>query len=196
MKIFLTSQANMVLDKIVAELDRPANEMSVVFIPTAGDPYGDDKPWMDADRNKLIELGFKVTDFDLKNKTESEVREALNKVNVIFVAGGNTFYLLEKIKASGFDKIINELKNSDKIYIGSSAGSCAAGPDIEPISDLDEPEVAKLESTESLGLVDFVVLPHANKEKYAEVQKEVIKKYGDKYKIVQIRDEEYITRNV
>ena len=192
MKLFLTSAANKVLDKIVSMLDKPARGMSVAFVPTAGDSYGDNNPWMKADRNKLIELGFKVTDFDLKGKTEHEAREALAKVDAIFVAGGNTFYLLEKMRACGFDKVINDLKSSDKIYIGSSAGSCVAGPDIEPIAVFDDPSAAQLESTYGLGLVDFVVLPHAGKEKYAEVQANVIKDFSNKYKIIQITDEQFL----
>lgn len=192
MKLFLTSQANMVLDKIVSMLDKPANQLTVAFIPTAGDLYGDNKPWMDADRDKLVELGFKVEDFDIKDKNQNEVKEELFKSDVIFVAGGNTFYLLEKMIKSGTDKVINELKDSDKIYIGSSAGSCIVGPDIKPIAVFDDPSEAQLESSHALGLVDFVVLPHAGKEKYAPIQNKVVKDFADKYKIIQITDEQMI----
>jgi len=194
MKIFLTSSANMVLDKMLPELPLPARNFKVLFIPTASDPYGENTPWMDADRNKLIDIGFNVTDFDLKNKTDNETREAINKSDIIFVGGGNTFYLLEKMKASGFDIIINEFKDSDKIYIGSSAGSCVAGPDIEPIAVLDDPNEAQLGTTKSLSLVDFIVLPHANNPKYFGLQEKVKKEFGDKYKIIQIRDEEYLNK--
>jgi len=195
MKLFLTSQASMVLDKIVSIIDKPANQLSVVFIPTAGNPYGEDKPWMDADRDKLKELGFKVTDFDINGKNEDEVRGKLSKTDIIFVAGGNTFYLLEKMRKSGTDKVINELKNSDKIYIGSSAGSCIAGPDIEPLTAFDDPSKAQLESSKALGLVDFVVLPHAGKEKYALIQDKILKDFGQKYKIIQITDTEMLDNN-
>ncbi|MEI6498807.1 MAG: Type 1 glutamine amidotransferase-like domain-containing protein [bacterium] len=195
MKLFLTSQANMVLDKIVSMIDKPASQLSVVFIPTAGNPYGEDKPWMDADRDKLDELGFKVMDFDIDGKSEDDVREKLSEADVIFVAGGNAFYLLEKMRNSGTDKVINELKGSDKIYIGSSAGSCIAGPDIESLAAFDDPSKAQLKSSKALGLVDFVVLPHAGKDKYAPIQGKILKDFSDKYKIIQITDTEMLDKN-
>lgn len=190
MKIYLTSQANLVLDKITADLPKKPNEYKLAFIPTAGDLY-EEKPWQEADRAKLIELGFGVEDFDLKNKTESEVRSCLKNIDIIFVAGGNTFYLLQKANESGFAKVIKELKNSDKIYIGSSAGSCIAGPDIEAIAQIDDPQDAPgLESTKAFGLVDFVVIPHYGKDKYLPIQEKIIKEFGEKYKLVPLRDEE------
>jgi len=41
MKIFLTSSAYLVLDKMLPELPAPAENFKVLFIPTAADPYGD-----------------------------------------------------------------------------------------------------------------------------------------------------------
>jgi len=192
MNIFLTSQASKVLDKIVPMLEKTASEMSVAFIPTAGDVYGDVKPWMYEDRGKLVELGFKVIDFNISGKTEKEVKEVLESVDVIFIAGGNTFYLLERMRQCGADKIIKELVQNGKIYIGSSAGSCVAGPNIEPIAVFDDPSVVQLKSTEGLGLVDFVVLPHADNPKYAEIQEKVMKDFREKYNIKKITDEEWI----
>jgi len=193
MKIYLTSIASSVLEKIVPELPKKPSEMKVAFIPTAADTYGaDNRPWLDADRAKFVELGFQLEDFDLKNKTEDEVRAALSKSDIIFVAGGNTFYLLEKIKQSGFDKVLRELKASEKIYIGSSAGSIIVGPNIEPLKSLNHSEEANLDNYDAIGLVDFVVLPHWGKEKYAAKQEAVIKEFGKKYKLKPIKDGEMV----
>ena len=189
MKIFLTSSANLVLDKIAESLSKNPNEYKVAFVPTAGDPY-EERKWQEEDRAKLIEIGFKVEDFDLKEKTESEVREYLKNIDIIFVAGGNTFYLLEQANKSGFSKVIQELKNTDKIYIGSSAGSCIAGPDLEPIESIDDPQEANLDSTKAFGLVDFVVIPHFGRDKYLPIQEEIIKVFGKKYKIIPLTDSE------
>lgn len=124
---------------------------------------------------------------------ENDVRNTLSKVDVIFVAGGNCFYLLQKANESGLTSIIKELKGSDKIYIGSSAGSCVAGPDLEPIAPIDEPEKAKLDSTKAFGLVPLVVLPHHGNPKYDIVHEKVIEEFGDKYKIITLTDEQFIS---
>ena len=189
MKLFLTSVASKTLDKIVPLLPKPPKELKVAFIPTAGDTYKE-KPWMEEDREKLVDLGFNVADFDLKGKTESQIEKALSKVDIIFVAGGNTFYLLEKTKQSGFDKVVKKLVKNGTIYVGSSAGSILAGPNIEPVKILDDPQKARLDSFEGLGLVDFVILPHYGKEKY-KIDK-IIKEYGNKYQLIPITDDQLV----
>lgn len=191
MKLFLASNASEVLDKIVSLLDSKPEELKVAFVPTAGDPY-EQTPWIDEDRKKLTDKVFSVFNLDLKSKTESDLREDLKGVDIIFVAGGNTFYLLEKAKKSGFDKVVKDLVNKDVIYIGSSAGSVLVGPDIEPVKIFDDPDEAELESSEGLNLVDFVVLPHYQKEKYSKYHQKVIKEYGEKYKLVPITDKQFI----
>jgi dipeptidase E len=47
------------------------------------------------------------------------------------------------------------------IYVGTSAGALLAGPDLAPAAAEDNRAAApELESTRSLGLVDFTILPH------------------------------------
>ena len=193
MKLFLTSQASRVLDKIVPLLPKPAQELKLAFIPTAGDPYGDNKPWMDADRAQLVALGFKVEDFDLKNKTENETRKTLAKFDVIFAAGGNTYYLLNEVRKSGFDKVIKELVAQGVIYIGSSAGSYITSPTIEAAGwkHADRNTVG-LKDLTALGLVNFIVTCH-----YTDAVKEAIEvgKKTAKYPVAVLTDEQFIVSN-
>lgn len=185
--LYLTSQASKTMSKLIPFLkDKPEN-LRVAFIPTAADPYAS-KPWMEEDRDRLSELGFKVFEVDIKDRTEKELRGELKDIDIIFVAGGNTFYLLEKARKSGFEELVKELVGNGVLYIGSSAGSVIAGPNIEAVQDFDDPKEAELNSTIGFGLVDFVVLPHFKNPKYAPLQEAVIKKFGEKYKIVPITD--------
>jgi len=168
-KLFLTSSAFNMMDKIAPMFGKPAQGLKIAFIPTAGDPYGDDKPWMDADRQKLVDLGFDVFDFDLKEKNEEEVNTALLKADIIFVAGGNTFYLLDKVRKSGFDKVCKKLVNEGKIYIGSSAGSYLACPTIEAASWKNaDKNIVNLTDLTALNLVNFLIIAHFE-EKYRQV---------------------------
>jgi dipeptidase E len=190
MNIFLTSQAARVMDEVVKKFPRPQKGMKLAFIPTAGDPYGGNKPWMDADRAKLVDLGFEVEDFDLKGKTEAEVREALEKVDVIFVAGGNTFHLLNEANKSGFSKVVPELVKKGTIYIGSSAGSYIACPSIVHAGwkHADRNQVG-LKDLTGLGLVDFLVVCH-----YESKWKEIVEagRKSTPYPVRAITDEEFI----
>lgn len=190
MNIFLTSKASRVMAKVAVMLPRPAKELKLAFIPTAGDPYGDDKPWMDADRAMLVGLGFKVEDFDLKNKTEDETRKTLSKYDVIFVAGGNTFYLLNEANKSGFVKVARELVGAGKIYIGSSAGSYLACPTIEAADwKHADRNIVNITNWSALGLVNFIITAH-----YSPEWEEAVRdgKKASKYKVYTLTDSQFI----
>jgi len=191
MKLFLTSSADVVLPKIVQHLPKAPQDLSVAFIPTAAKPYLI-APWVSLDRRKLNQLGFNVTTLDLHNKTKDQVTSALSNVDIVFVAGGNTFYLLEKARECGLDMVLDELLPKGLIYIGSSAGSILVGPDIEPIKIFDNPGSAKLRASTGLNFVDFIVLPHYGRDKYKSHHQKVIDDYGDKYKLIPLRDDQFI----
>jgi len=163
----------------------------VAFIPTAADPYKD-KWFIEEDRNKLNEKGFNVKDVDIKGKTEQELLQELKDADIIFVAGGNTFYLMEKVRESGFNKIVKEFVEKGIVYVGSSAGATLAGPNIEPVKPFDDPsEAPGLKSFEGLNLVDFIILPHLE-EKNKQQYETIIKEYENKYKIIPITDYEAV----
>jgi dipeptidase E len=167
-KLFLASYAVVVLDLIKSLLPRPASELTVAFIPTAGDPY-EDHSFIDVEMQKLKDQGFKVINVDLKNQNQESLRKALENVDVLLVAGGNTFYLLDHVRKSGFDKLLPTLLDQGVIYIGSSAGSVLCCPTIEGAKRFDDPAAAPdLVDFTGLNLIDKIILPHVQKEKYAE----------------------------
>ena len=195
MFLYLTSVASKTLDKLVPFLPRSPKDLKVAFVPTAGDLYKE-KPWMEADRAKLIELGFQVIDVDIKNKTFEELKRELSDKDIIFVAGGNTSYLLEKAQESGFLEIVRVLVSNSVIYIGSSAGSLLAGPNIEVDKIYDDGDFGKeLKSYEALGLVNFVILPHADNPKYAPYSERILNEYGNKYELRRLNDDQAILVN-
>lgn len=190
-QLFLTSSASMTLDSILWYLPKFPTAITVAFVPTAADLY-ENKWFVEADRFKLKTLGFQIVDVDLKNNNANDLRTTLTGVDIIFVAGGNTFYLLEHAKKSGFDVIVKDLVENGKIYIGSSAGSILAGPNIGPAKLFDNPLEAQLETNEGLGLVDFVVLPHYGNTKYQEHHGQIMEEYKDQYELIPIMDSQFI----
>ncbi len=192
-KLFLASVVANVMDEFIKILPVSSEKLAVVFISNAADPYKD-KWFVDTDRNKLKEKGFAVKDIDLRGKTEPELREETKNADIIFVAGGNTFYLLEKVKESGFDKVVKDFVAEGKLYVGSSAGAIIACPDIGFIGSLDDPlQASSLKSFEALSLVDFLVVPHFGKKGEEDKQDEIMKKHaGKEYDIIGITDEQAI----
>lgn len=164
-KLLLTSAFVFVTDELIKILpDKPEN-LTVAFVPTAADLSED--PWyMVADRDKLIEMGFKVIDLSLKGKTKSEVEAILNQADILFVGGGNTFYLLDEANKSGFTELVPPLVNNGLIYVGGSAGSLLASPSIENAGwEHGDENTVGITNLEALNLVPFLVSPH-----YSEIK--------------------------
>jgi len=181
-KLFLASIAGQTINAFEKEFFKLKNR-KVAFIANAAD-LESRKPWIHFDKKSLLNRGAKIVNIDLRKISGKTLFDKLSEVDVIFVAGGNVFYLLELMKKSVLDKMIIKLLDTGIIYIGSSAGSCVAGPDITPVQVMDEPEKAKsLKSYKALGLTKILVLPHYNKEKYRSGIIEIKKKYGKKYNL-------------
>lgn len=193
-KLFLTSSANMVMRDLIKNLEKPAKGLKLAFINTASETDRGDKQWLSDDRDSLVEVGFDVFDYTITDKSEKEVAEALSEIDILFVAGGNTFYLLEKSQKCNFEKITKKLIENGVVYIGSSAGSLLAGGNIEAIKYLDDPKEAKsLKSFNAFGLTDLVVFPHWGNERFKErYLKSIDFAYDKNLKIILLTDQQYV----
>jgi dipeptidase E len=169
--------------------------LKLLCITTAAEPDGRSATWMEEHYEALKGAEFEAAEYTLTDKNSTEVERKLSQYDAIFVAGGNTFYLLDKIRKSGADKIIPKLIESGKIYIGSSAGSIVAGPDIYPARDLNDSGVAPdLKDYRGLNMVNFVILPHWGSEIFKESYKKTFmeQNYNENNKIMLIGDYQYI----
>jgi len=184
-KLFLSSYFAFVSDFLIPLLPKPAKELKLAFITTAADPYKV-KLWLYVDKLKLKLMGFKIFDLDIKNKNEKTLLEELKNIDVIFVSGGNTYYLLEKSLQSGFDKVVKKLINRGVIYIGSSAGSVLTCPTIEHIEGMDDQSITNLSNYTGLNLIDFLILPHYGDQKYMKQINFILSKWHSKYKIISL----------
>ena len=50
--------------------------------------------------------------------------------DAVYFPGGNTSHLLERVRSTGFDRIIKRMVYANKVYVGVSAGSIIATPNI------------------------------------------------------------------
>jgi dipeptidase E len=179
--------------KIIEHEGRDFVGKKAIFIPTAGDPYGN-KDFIEADKNALEKYGLDVVEIDVKNKDEEEIRKAIDGVDVVLIAGGDTFYLMEKLIESGADKVIKEFIEKGGVYIGSSAGSIVCCPTIEGAEEFDDPSLApELDNFDGMGVFKDVIIPHAHKEKYFERVKKATKKLESKgYKVHPLTDDDVL----
>ncbi|HJQ74759.1 MAG TPA: Type 1 glutamine amidotransferase-like domain-containing protein [Gaiellaceae bacterium] len=148
--------------------DGETRGLRLAFVPTAAGPEAESKEWIRADRRQLEELGCELSTLDLATAEANEVEEALDRVDGVFVGGGNSFLLLWHARRSGFAALVGERVADGLLYAGTSAGALVAGPDLAPAAKLDDrSEVPQLDSTVALQLVPFTVLPH---DDYPEAQ--------------------------
>jgi dipeptidase E len=136
--------------------------LRIAFVPTAAGPEFDTKEWVRADRAQLAALGCGVSVLDLAIVEQDEIEAALQRLDGVFLTGGNAFLLLWHARRSGFaDLVVPRVEAGELLYVGTSAGAVVAGPDVAPAANLDNRrEVPELESSTALGLVPFTVLPH------------------------------------
>lgn len=81
----------------------------------------------------------------------------LDKVDGVFVNGGNTFRLIDKLQKSGLDKAIRRKVKAGMPYMGSSAGTNVACPTMMTTNDMPIIEPA---SFKAIGLIPFQINAH------------------------------------
>lgn len=171
---------------------REPASVKMIFIPTAGNP-DEDVWWIDKDRDALTKMGFVFTELDIAGKNPQQLSGVLDDVDLVYIAGGYTYYLLEQIRKSGFDEILEKFVERGGMYVGASAGALIAGLDIEPCSITDDPSYGpSLQSSRGLGYVDIVPMPHYDMPERKQRIDAVVEQYATRYQVVPFSDDEAI----
>lgn len=111
----------------------------LLYIPIAMDgaiSYTDCLQWM---RDVFNPLGIHeiVMWTDLHRKSVAD----LQQFSAVYIGGGNTFHLLNEMRDSGFDKVLEEYINGNGVVYGGSAGAIILGSNIMTSAHLDENRV-------------------------------------------------------
>lgn len=174
-KIFLTSITENVLSKLSGYANLNPEKTKVAFIPTASDPY-DDKGFVESDKKEWIKQGYNLEEVDIKDRTKEELQKLFDNKDIIYLSGGNVFYLLQEANKCNLKEVLQSHLDQNKIIAGGSAGAVIFCPSIESLQGIDEPKKApELSSFKAFNFVDFVVLPHFDYEKYNIKYQEVLK---------------------
>ena len=100
---------------------------------------------------------FKILNLEIIDYTNEDLRESLEKCDGIFVGGGNTFLLLNKLYQYNLIDILKNKINSGIPYLGTSAGSNICGMTIGTTNDMP---IVHVKNLEALGIIDFNINPH------------------------------------
>lgn len=163
MKLLLTSSGLSKRDigtALQGMFDKHPSEVKVGFIPTAAnvEPYS--KDWVISQFAQLQRYGFYQIDIVDIAADGVDWRTRLADVDMLWLSGGNTFYLLQQARKTGFDAWLKENIES-KVYVGGSASTILVTPTIKIADGVDDNTVG-LEDFTGLGLVDFEINVHCN----------------------------------
>lgn len=184
MQILLSSNKEIIKEYI-------KQNSTIGVIPTASE-LDDDRWYMEKDKEDLSRMSYNVVNIDISKESKKGIIENFNNIDAIFIAGGNSFYLLQQLKIKDVLQELIDFANK-KIYVGSSAGSCIACPSIDYVEKLDDKSQAPLlDNLNAMNLVDFYILPHyKSKEKYTNLADDIEKEYNN-YKFVKLSNEQAI----
>lgn len=184
MKLLLTSNglSNASIENALEQMvGKPRKEIRIAHIPTAAFSADhvrhETKDWLVDDLYRIKEFAGFIDLVSLADLTPDDVIKRLEYADVIFVGGGNTFYLSYWMEKSGlFDKLPELLQT--RVYAGISAGSMIATKSIRTASQaIKNPDKFYNEEYDELGpkghsagrtaeLVDVVLRPHYNRGRF------------------------------
>jgi len=157
----------MALDQLVG---KDTADIRIAFIENAADVIPDSEPWVRSIRNAFKRRGYQVEPIDLRvwQRRPEQLARRLASKDVIWLGGGNTYYLRWILKASGADHIIRRLVRDGKVFCGWSAGAIVAGPTIEHFELMDNAEDAPELVLEGLNLTQIIIIPHIDNADFIE----------------------------
>ena len=173
-------------------LNEKTESKKILFIPTATnvDEY---KKYIHLTQKVFEDFGYEVENFDISVFSEETVKEKISETKIVFVSGGNTFYLLQELKKKNLIPYLREKIENGLLYIGESAGSVIIAPNIGYADIVDDKALAtELNDYTGLNLVDFYVVPHFEEEPFVESSRKVVELYKDKLDLKVINNKEVV----
>ena len=153
---------------------------TVTFIPTAA-LHEEYNLYVEEGRAALERLGYTVEELEITQATAEVIEQTLERNDCIYVSGGNLFFLMQELRRKGADRAIVRRVEAGALYIGESAGSMIAAPNIAYAQVMDAvatPYTPNFRDFDALGLVDFYTVPHYGCEPFEESAEETVRTYS------------------
>mgnify|MGYP003494182449 CR=1 FL=1 len=146
-------------EKLHNELCKHIKGTKAAIVITADNEYKSENYHIPRCTKELNALGLtaQLFDFDIQNAAE------LLKYDVVYIIGGNPYYLLNSIRKTNAEAILKQIAE-EKVLIGWSAGALVLTPSIA-IIDKYSPEmnIFGISDLSGLCLTDSYILPHYSK---------------------------------
>jgi dipeptidase E len=92
---------------------------------------------------------------------ETEPDIDFSKYGIIYVCGGNTFFLLKFARETNFKKSVTDLLSRGGLYIGVSAGSIIPCRSVDIANEVEpDPNLIGMTDFTGLGITNLVIHPH------------------------------------
>ena len=118
-----------ILDRFLLMLGKPAEEAKILFCPTAANS-DESRPAAGKCFAELLSAGILPNNIRIYDIDGTLTVEQAMRYDVVYFTGGDTEFLMQRLKETGFDDIVKKMVYSNKVYVGASAGSLIATPNI------------------------------------------------------------------
>ncbi len=173
---FLASRGLRALPQFLAACAVPSGT-EALWIPTAANAIAGASKLRDHVRADLSTL-FPLVELDLDRQDAAPLKSA----KLILVTGGDPAHLVQRLQAPRVSALLKAAIARNVPYIGISAGAIAVGPSLEPYGTKGP----------ALGLVPFVVLPHAQRADRVARNQALEQRFGGRLTLLPLRDDQAV----
>ena len=159
MRVLLTSaglETQEIQERFVKLINKDISSVKALFIPTAA---------IDAEAimvlpkciNDLLKCGIQNRNICVYDMHWGMNYDELNCYDVVYLCGGNTQYLLQRMNKTGFHKVLKKYIQADGVVLGVSAGSIIFTNNLpENLGLLDVKLHVHCENGEKSGKLEFL----------------------------------------
>jgi len=171
MKLLLTSaglENKIIKNFVVSQINELKGKTAGVVITGQ---TAEERIYIDQSLKELRDLGITTISMNISKDNNFD---DLAEFDIYYVCGGNTFYILDRIRKTGVDDILLKAIKKDKLYIGVSAGSIITAKNIKTanVGKDGDRNLIGLKDISGFSIIPFHFYPH-----YDETKKEAVEEF-------------------
>lgn len=163
MKLILTSNGlstPKLRNELLSFLEQKISETKIMVLHTARKP--EHLFYINEAGKELVKAGALHPNICYSNISLNISTPNLSEYNLVYICGGNTFYILDRMRKIGLDVAIKNFVKAGRVYLGVSAGSIIAGQSIEIAGWGTERDINEinLKNLKGLHFTNIALFPH------------------------------------